>query len=276
VKVALLVSYDGTAFSGFARQPSRRTVQGLLEESLSQLLRVPVRTTGAGRTDAGVHAAGQVVSFEVPDGIDPAWLQMRLNRRLAPEVSVRAAASAPESFDARHSARRRTYEYHLYRSLAPDPFLDRFAVHVPEPLDLRAMRRAARALIGEHDFSSFCRRGEGSMVRNLRRITIATPSPGRIVVRVIADSFCHQMVRSIVGLLLEVGRGRRAPEDAARALRARNRAAAGPVAPPKGLSLSSVAYARSPFERARRTRHVMSPTSVVPARVSHASAAGKD
>jgi len=247
VKIALLVAYDGTDFSGFARQPTRRTVQGLLEESLSQLLRVPVRSVGAGRTDAGVHAAGQVVSFEAPDGTDPGWVASRLNKRLGPKVSIRSATAVPESFDARFSAKRREYEYHLYRSAPPDPFLDRFAVHLPGPLDVRAMRSGAKAFVGEHDFSSFCRRGEGSLVRRVRSITVSTPAPERLVIRVVADSFCHQMVRSLVGLLLDIGRGKRHASDGRKALAARDRAAAGPVAPAKGLILRSVAYARSPF-----------------------------
>jgi tRNA pseudouridine38-40 synthase len=216
----------------------------LLEDSLSQLLRVTVRTTGAGRTDAGVHAAGQVVSFEAPDGTDPTWVASRLNKRLGPEVSIRGAAAVPDTFDARFSAKRREYEYHLYRSLAPDPFLDGFAVHHPGPLDLRAMRAAAKAFVGEHDFSSFCRRGEGSLVRRVRSITMSTPAPERLVIRVIADSFCHQMVRSLVGLLLEVGRGKRPASDARKALAARDRAAAGVVAPAKGLTLRLVSYGR--------------------------------
>lgn len=217
---------------------------------MTQFLRVPVRTTGAGRTDAGVHAAGQVVSFAAPDGTDPAWVAARLNKRLGPEIAIRAAAAVPDYFDARFSAKRREYEYHLYRTQAPDPFLDRFAVHFPEPLDVRAMRAAAQAFIGEHDFSSFCRRGEGSLVRRVRSITFSTPAPGRMVVRVVADSFCHQMVRSLVGLLLEVGRAKRRASDARRALAARDRAAAGPVAPAKGLVLRAVGYARSPFPKA--------------------------
>jgi tRNA pseudouridine38-40 synthase len=210
-------------------------------------LRVPVRTTGAGRTDAGVHATGQVVSFEAPDGTDPAWVAARLNKRLGPEVSIRAAAAVPDSFDARFSAKRREYEYHLYRTQAPDPFLDRFAVHFPDRLDLRAMRAAAKAFIGEHDFSSFCRRGEGSLVRRVRSISIATPASGGMVVRVVADSFCHQMVRSLVGFLLEIGRGKRAIGDVREALAAGDRAAAGPVAPAKGLSLVEVRYPRNLF-----------------------------
>jgi tRNA pseudouridine38-40 synthase len=248
MNIALLVAYDGTDFKGFARQPSGRTVQGLLEEALSQLLRAPIKTVGAGRTDAGVHAAGQVVSFAAPPEVDPSWVADRLNRRLAPEISIRGAAAVPDTFSARHSARKRVYEYHLYRLSSRDPFLDRFAVWAPGRLNVGSMRRAAKALIGEHDFSSFCRRGESSMVRRVRSITIRAPEPERLVIRVIADSFCHQMVRSIVGLLLDVGRGRRRPEDAAKALKAFDRAAAGPVAPAKGLVLVEVGYPRRPFD----------------------------
>src|SRR5438128_1085465 len=116
VKIALVVAYDGTDFRGFARQPHGRTVQGLLEEALSQLLRVPIRTVGAGRTDAGVHAAGQVVSFDAPQALDLSWLAGRLNRRLGPEISIRSAAEVSTSFDARHSARRREYEYTIHRN----------------------------------------------------------------------------------------------------------------------------------------------------------------
>jgi tRNA pseudouridine38-40 synthase len=248
MNIALLVAYDGTNFRGFARQPNGRTVQGILEEALTQLLRAPIKLVGAGRTDAGVHAAGQVVSFDAPSEVDPSWIADRLNRRLGPEISIRAAAAVPDSFSARLSAKKRVYEYHLYRTPSRDPFLDRFAVWAPGPLNVQSMRRAAKALIGEHDFSSFCRRGENSLVRRVRSITIRTPEPDRLVIRVGADSFCHQMVRSIVGLLLDIGRGKRSPEDAAKALAARDRAAAGPVAPAKGLVLVEVGYPRRPFD----------------------------
>jgi tRNA pseudouridine38-40 synthase len=247
MNIAFLVAYDGTDFRGFARQPNGRTVQGVLEEALSQLLRVDVRIVGAGRTDAEVHAAGQVVSFEAPDGSDPARIADRLNRRLGPEISIRAAATVPDSFSARHSARKRVYEYHIYRTPSRDPFLDRFAVWASGRLNVGSMRRAARALIGEHDFSSFCRRGKTSMVRRVRSITIRAPEPERLVIRVVADSFCHQMVRSIVGLLLDVGRGKRRAEDAAKALAARDRSKAGTVAPAKGLVLIDVGYRKNPF-----------------------------
>jgi tRNA pseudouridine38-40 synthase len=254
VRVALKIAYDGTNFFGFARQQGRRTVQGLLEERLSVLMRESVVLTGAGRTDRGVHAAGQVVSFEVPDGretrpgeIEPGWLQRRINRWLAPEIAVRAAAIVPRSFDARFSARRRAYEYRCYVDVAADPFLDRFNLWLSSPPRLGPMRAAARSFVGEHDFASFCRRGEGSLVRHLKRLSISAPAPGRILFRVEADSFCHQMVRSIVGTLLEVGSGEREPASILKALEVRDRSAAGAVAPARGLTLVEVTYRPDPF-----------------------------
>lgn len=249
MKIALLLAYDGTRFRGWARQRgSVRTVQGLLEDRLGHLLSQPVATVGAGRTDAGVHAWGQVASFEAPDGTDPEWLRARLNRWLAPEVTVRAAARIPASFDARHSARRRTYEYSLYVSSLPNPFFEPFAVWVSGPLDVAAMRTAGRVLIGEHDFASFCRGGEGSTVRRIRSITFRRDGQ-RLVVKIAADSFCQQMVRSVVGTLREIGRGDRLATDMSTIVAARDRALAGPVAPAKGLVLLEVGYPRNPFPR---------------------------
>src|SRR5437588_8659714 len=196
MKIALLVAYDGTDFHGFARQKSARTVQGERESRLTLLLRAPIETVGAGRTDAGVHASGQVVSFDSGSEVDPSWIQMRLNKLLAPEVVVRAAAQVPDDFSARFSAKRRDYEYRIYRSATPDPFRDRFALWVPDKLSIAAMRAGARALIGEHDFSSFCRRGEGSMVRRLRSIRFVSRDED-LIIKINADSFCHPMVRSI-------------------------------------------------------------------------------
>jgi len=246
MKIALLVAYDGTDFHGFARQKRARTVQGLLEEKLSLLLRAPIETVGAGRTDAGVHAAGQVVSFDAPSAVLPEWLKLRLNKLLAPEIVVRAVSAVPDDFSARFSARRREYEYRIYRSPTPDPFRDRFSLWVPGPVSLSKMRAASRALIGEYDFSSFCRRGEGSMVRRVRAITF-TPRGDELIVKIKADSFCHQMVRSIVGLLLDVGVGKRKPEDVGEALRAKHRNSAGPVAAARGLHLVDVAYSGRVF-----------------------------
>jgi tRNA pseudouridine38-40 synthase len=248
MKIALLIAYDGTGFRGFAKQRAAkvRTVQGVLEERLSVLLKAKILTTGAGRTDSGVHAWGQVVSFDAPEGTDPGWLQRRLNRWVAPEITVRAAAAVLDSFDARHSARRRVYEYAIYQSEVPNPFLEPFAWHVTVRLDLKAMRAASRLLLGEHDFASFCRSGEGTSRRRLRSMAFVAREE-RLVIRVAADSFCQQMVRSLVGTLVQVGEGVRAPDDVARVLEARDRADAGPVAPAKGLTLVSVGYSRDPF-----------------------------
>jgi tRNA pseudouridine38-40 synthase len=246
MKIALLVAYDGTDFHGFARQKHARTVQGLLEEKLSLLLRAPIETVGAGRTDAGVHASGQVISFSVPRDMEPAWLQMRLNKLLAPEIVVRAAAAVAEDFSARFSATRREYEYRIYRAPTPDPFRDRFALWVPGPLSIPRMRAVSRGLIGEHDFSSFCRRGEGSMVRRVRAITFSARGDG-LIVKVKADSFCHQMVRSIVGMLLDVGLRKKEPGTVGKALRAKDRNEAGSVATARGLHLVKVGYRKDPF-----------------------------
>ncbi len=246
MKLALLVAYDGTDFHGFARQRSARSVQGALEEKLSLLLRAPVTLVGAGRTDAGVHASGQVVSFDAADGVSADWVKDRLNRLLAPEISVRAAAEVPEGFSARFSALRREYEYRCYIAATPDPFLDRFALRVLERPALGAMRAGARPLIGEHDFSAFCRRGEGSLQRRLRSVKIMVERD-RLTFQVKADAFCHQMVRSIVGTLLDVGAGRMSPQDVAAALGARDRARAGSVAPARALHLVRVVYRPDPF-----------------------------
>ena len=246
MKIALLVAYDGSGFHGFARQRAHRSVQGELDERLSVLVRAPVETTGAGRTDAGVHASGQVVSFEAPDGTDPAWLRMRLNKWLAPEIVVHAATPVGDSFDARFSALRREYEYRCYLGGSPDPFIDRFALHVPDAVSIPWMRKAARPLVGEHDFSAFCRRGPGSMVRRVRAIKIRHELH-LLTFDVVADSFCHQMVRSIVGTLLEVGTGKRDAVSVGAALASGDRARAGSVAPARGLHLVRVRYRPDPF-----------------------------
>jgi tRNA pseudouridine38-40 synthase len=244
MKIALLIAYDGTDFHGFARQRTSRTVQGLIEDRLTTLLRAPTSVVGAGRTDTGVHASGQVVDLPAADSTDPTWLKDRLNRWLAPEIAVKAAAEVPDDFSARFSAVRREYEYRIYRSPIPDPFRDRFMLWMPDALHVASMRAAARDLIGEHDFSSFCRKGEGSMVRNLRAIKIVTRED-ELTFKVSADSFCHQMVRSIVGFLLDVGKG--APKHVLDVLAARDRNAAGTVAAARGLHLTRVVYRPDPF-----------------------------
>src|SRR6266540_40473 len=225
-RLRLLVAYDGGAFTGFARQPDRRTVQGELEAVLARLARAPVETVGAGRTDAGVHAHGQVVHADVPARLDPARVRRALNAALGPAVVVRVADWAPDGFDARFSAVRRHYRYRIDDSGDPDPLTRSFVLAWRRPLDLVPLRQAAACLVGEHDFAAFCRaRAGASTTRRLRSLRVRRVR-GLVEVRVVADAFCWQMVRSIVGYLLA----------------GRDRAAAGSVAPPHGLVLETVTY----------------------------------
>ena len=252
----LLLAYDGTGFHGWARQGGLRTVQGVLEEALARLEGGPVRLSVAGRTDAGVHAAGQVASLTASRDMEPARVQRALNAMLAPEVVVAAASRAPEGFNARRSATSREYVYRIDTGPVPSPFTARFVWHRPGPLSARRMQQAARHLVGEHDFASFCRtpQGSSSTVRSLRRLAV-TSSGGRSEIRAVADSFLHQMVRSLVGTLVKVGEGKLDSSDMGAILAARSRAAAGPVAPPHGLTLVRVRYgvrSRRPVEESVR------------------------
>jgi tRNA pseudouridine38-40 synthase len=244
--VRLLIAYDGTSFHGWARQPAVRTVQGALEEALSPLTGgARTAVSVAGRTDAGVHAWGQVASFAAPAGLDPAVVQRSLNARLAPEVVIRSARRAPSGFDARFSATAREYRYRIDVGPVPDPFSGRFVWHRPGHLDLSRMRVAARALLGEHDFASFCRTPAppAGTVRRLDRVSVSA-SGERVQVGARANAFCHQMVRSLVGTLVAIGAGRIEPDQVAGILEARDRGAAGAVAPPHGLTLWRVVYGR--------------------------------
>ena len=246
--VKLTIAYDGSSFRGFARQPRARTVQGLLEEALRTVLGSVPKVSVAGRTDAGVHAIGQVVSFEAE--VDPERIQRSINRILAPEIVVREARPAPSGFDARHSATAREYRYRIRTGPWPDPFSAPFEWHRPGDLRLGAMRRAARLLEGEHDFASFCRASDTGSTRHLRRLSVSRD--GEILqVTAIADAFLHQMVRSLVGTLVAVGEGRLDPDDIPGVLEARSRSAAGPVAPPDGLTLVRVRYGPHPRGRGR-------------------------
>lgn len=251
MKLALVLAYDGGSFHGFARQgePAVRTVQGVLEDTLAQVLQAPVATVGAGRTDAGVHAWGQVVSFEAPAGTDPDRLQRSVNALLGPEVVVREATEVGADFDARRSAHWRAYRYTVLNRPVPDPFRAATSWWVPQPLELASLRLACDPLVGERDFTSFCRRpppGPGGEDRSLSRRVLEAAwveeEPGVLRFDIRATSFCHQMVRSIVGTLVEVGHGRRRPGELTGILAARDRQAAGPVAPPAGLCLWAVGF----------------------------------
>jgi tRNA pseudouridine38-40 synthase len=255
------IAYDGTDFSGWAAQPGRRTVSGVLTDALGRVLRVPVALTVAGRTDAGVHATGQVASADLPVDLDTSWLVRRLARLLPPDVRVRAVTEAAAGFDARFAALRRHYRYRV--ATAPwgaDPLRARDTLAWPHPLDLDAVAAASAGLLGEHDFAAFCRRREGATtVRALQRLDWTRRADGVVEAGVTADAFCHSMVRSLVGALLAVGEGRRPVEWPASRLTRAERASEVPVAPAGGLTLVAVDYppeadlaARTRVTRARR------------------------
>ena len=236
------MGYDGTGFRGFARQAGQRTVQGVVEQALDRVLGSPVVTTGAGRTDAGVHARHQVVSFEIDDEVDPIRLARSLNGMLGPEVVVESVRKADDTFNARFSARWRQYRYLVLNAALADPLNRHSCWHVAEPLDLLAMNEAALGLVGEHDFASFCRgRPGGSTTRNV--LTAAWSLDGPMTVFTIsANAFCHQMVRSIVGLMVDVGKGRRQAGEVESVITAGDRSRAPNMAPPQGLILWEVGY----------------------------------
>ena len=254
MRVRLDVSYEGTEFSGWAAQPGQRTVQGVLEHALATVLRLPaVRLTVAGRTDAGVHATGQVAHCDLPEL--PDRLLRGLSGVLPPDVRVRALRVVPADFDARFAALWRRYEYRIADRVA-DPLRRRYVLAWPRPLDVEAMARAAAKLAGEHDFVAFCRRREGATtIRSLRTLGIERVEDG-ILATVVADAFCHSMVRSLVGALLAAGEGRRAVGWPAAQLALDRRATDVPVAPPHGLTLLAVGYPPDDdlAARAARTR----------------------
>jgi tRNA pseudouridine38-40 synthase len=245
--VRITLAYDGTGFRGWARQrdPRIRTIEGVLAERLETVLREPVKLSVAGRTDAGVHARGQVASFVTGSAMEPDRVQRAINGALAPEVVVLEAREAPAGFDARFSATAREYRYRIREADVPDPFTARFVWDRPGRLSLAPMREAARALVGEHDFASFCRHpgGDRSTVRYLKVLTVAR-NGDVLEFRAVANAFLHQMVRSLVGTLVAVGEGKLPPASVPEVLVARDRSAAGRLAPPHGLTLERVEYGR--------------------------------
>ncbi|MDO3647265.1 tRNA pseudouridine(38-40) synthase TruA [Nocardia mangyaensis] len=243
IRVRLGISYDGTDFTGWARQPGLRTVQGVLEESLSKVFRAPIVLTVAGRTDAGVHAEGQVAHFDTTAELDPAKLTHRMARFLPRDVRITDVRRAPADFDARFSAMRRHYAYRLTTAAyGAEPLRARSVVACKPDVDLDAMRVASRNLLGLHDFAAFCRRREGATtVRELQRFDWEREGD-LLTAYVSADAFCWSMVRSLVGAVLAVGEGRRTPEWVASLLTESQRSSAVTVAPAHGLSLIAVDY----------------------------------
>ncbi|MFZ2509678.1 MAG: tRNA pseudouridine(38-40) synthase TruA [Gordonia sp. (in: high G+C Gram-positive bacteria)] len=268
VRLRLLISYDGTDFSGWATQPGRRTVCETLETALATVLRAPVRLTVAGRTDAGVHATGQVAHCDIPavaldarsiDG-DPARLVRRLAKLLPDDVRIKAVDAVPDTFDARFSALARRYEYRLTDARwGAEPLWSRSTADWTRPLDIDAMNDASAGLLGLHDFAAFCRYRAGSTtIRELQEFSWRRDDDGVLIGRVKADAFCWSMVRSLVGAVASVGDGRRSIDWCLDLLEARTRRAEVPVAQARGLSLAEVYYpdAGEWAARSARTRSV--------------------
>ncbi len=248
-RVRLVLAYDGAPFHGFARNEGVRTVGGVLGDAIATVLRHPVELTCAGRTDKGVHARTQVVTFDVPEGpLDLRGLVRSVNKICAPSIAVADASLVDDGFDARFSAIARRYRYLIHNAPTPDPFTATSAWHVDEPLRWPAMVLACDALIGEHDFAAFCRRPkrrDGEPASLVRRVTEAVwhdDGEGLLRFEIEASSFCHQMVRSVVGMLVDVGRGRRRPGEVLGIVRAGDRRFASELAPPQGLTLWTVRY----------------------------------
>ncbi|HEX5411578.1 MAG TPA: tRNA pseudouridine(38-40) synthase TruA [Terriglobia bacterium] len=250
--IRLTIAYDGTDFHGWQRQPRAPTIQEALETRIAKITGAAVTLYGSGRTDAGVHASGQVANFRTESTIPCASLKKALNDILPASIRVREADEVPAEFHARHSAKAKTYRYRILQAPVCPPFLARYVYHHPYPLDCRGMARAARLLEGEHDFTSFAgsdqaRKGtarrESSNVRKVFHSRIALRRKSQMIVYQVSGSgFLHHMVRNIVGTLLEVGSGKLSPDDMPAIMRARDRGKAGATAPASGLWLVRVEY----------------------------------
>ncbi len=241
-----VIEYDGTAFAGSQVQPNARTVQGELEKVLNRLIGERTRVRLAGRTDAGVHATGQVVAFVVPArmrGEDGGWseLRQRLNAMLPPDLVVRSLRPAPPGFDPRRDARWRVYRYRILTNEARRPLERHRTLEIDDRLDVTAMRAAAARMVGERDFASLGSDARGRTVRRLAEVRV-TRRGDLVEVRVTANAFLRRMVRSMVAVLMAAGRGRLQVEDVEEILDGRRRALSGQAAPPRGLTLERVIY----------------------------------
>ena len=243
MRVALLLAYDGGAYHGWQVQPGTRTIQGLLVTALGRLVGEGVKLTGASRTDAGVHALGQVATFDTPRSLAPATIQAALNANLPTDIRVLAAASVRPGLDARRSARLKRYGYLIHAGPVPLPFLRAHVWHVGRPLDAAAMGAAFRVIRGTHDFSAFCAAGGRGRPPTCTLFAVRLVRRGSLLGLVVsADAFLHHMVRNLVGTAVEVGLGRRPSASLGDVLATRDRRQAGPTAPAHGLHLLSVRY----------------------------------
>ena len=260
-RVLLKVAYDGTRYAGFARQPGQETIEGILDQTISELTGEQIRVIGASRTDAGVHALCNIAVFDTESRIPPEKFSYALNRRLPSRIRIQDSFEVAADFHPRHCSTVKTYEYHIYNAEFEDPLKRMYSFHTWCPLDVEAMDRAGQVLVGEHDFKSFCSiytQAETTVRTILSLHVTAEPAltacaagqnvitPRDITIRVQGTGFLYNMVRIIAGTLIEVGRGARKPEDVAGILQARDRRAAGPTAPAAGLILVSYQFLEDP------------------------------
>ena len=248
MRVKARVAYLGVDFHGFAENPGVTSVAGEINKAITLVAGEPVSVTCAGRTDKGVHAVGQVVSFDIPDHISLERLALSVNSQCGPSVLFTDLEIVDKNFDARFSAVSRTYSYRILNGRDLDPFLSDRAWHISEELDVDLMQKASSYLIGEHDFSSFCKKPKlksgdtVSLVRHVNSAEWNSIGETDLFFEICASSFCHQMVRSIVGTLVDVGLGKIPCDDMPRIITLSDRQAAGRIAPPHGLTLLSVKY----------------------------------
>jgi len=243
VNIKLTIEYDGTRYHGWQVQPTGPTIQAVLEEAVSTFLGVSTRVTGSGRTDAGVHALGQVANFFCDQEPDPHRLRRGLNALTPEDIVIRDVEIVADSFDARRDGRSRVYEYRILNRPTASPFYLNYAWHVHDALDMQSMREAICCLVGEHDFSSF--RAVGcDAAHPVRKVycTSLDRNGDLLVFTIEATAFLRHMVRNIIGTLVEVGRKQRTPQSFAELLEARDRTKAGPTAPAHGLFLVEVKY----------------------------------
>lgn len=242
MRVRAVVAYDGTDYGGFQRQANAPTIQAALEAALAQVTQEAIVVLAAGRTDAGVHAVGQVIAFDTAWRHGPGDLQRALNAVLPTDIAVRGVGEAAQDFHPRYDARSRRYRYTLYNAPVRCPLARRYSLHVVTPLDVAAMRSAARSLVGEHDFATFGRPPQGQVT--VRRVLAAEWNgelPG-LTFDIEANAFLYRMVRGIVGTLLQVGRGEMSVEEFSAVLASCDRSRAGPTVSPCGLCLMEVKY----------------------------------
>ncbi len=250
----LIIAYDGSGYYGWQVQQGRRTVQETVEQALATILKQDVRITASGRTDTGVHALGQVANFTTSSSIPEEGLLRALNSLLPSDLAVTDVEVADVNFHARRMAKAKSYAYVMDTSRIMSPLLSRYALHVPGPIDVESMNRAAQMLLGEHDFSSFMGSGSGvkTTIRNIMAAEIVARG-AKLFFYIQGSGFLRHMVRNIVGTLILVGQGKIEPEEIMRIMALKNRSLAGPTAPPQGLYLVGVDYGSSHLGDSRKS-----------------------